>query len=280
MAPRRKKQKTNHAPAAADATVRSTTQPAIDRLPTELLQMSFEYLSFHDLIRCRHVCGKWLLRIPGNDTDLRKKLFLTTDLPPWTRELHIQAANYLSKPFGHTFAMEPNRPRIVTRDYYPERLQTNPILKIDKSRIMLTYPSFRFSSVEQLREKATSLKSRVDKGLWTDMLICVPPVQKAELRFAIFAGGFRVGFTRTLADNRGIRLQSLVDSLRSLLKEVADKLTIHKVALRYKSIIEIFDWLGNCEEGDGTFEVPERTRVMETRITKEGHMHMVWSRMG
>jgi len=132
--------------------------------------------------------------------------------------------------------------------------------------------------MEQLRRIATSLESRVDEGLWTDMLICVPPVQKLELRLTIYTPGFCAHLTRTLADSRGIRFQDLVASFRSLLKEVAEKLLIHKVTLQHKKrIIEIFDWLGGGENGDGTFENFPRDGFMQTEITRDGSLRRMRS---
>ena len=288
MAPRRKKQKTNHAPAAADDTVQSTTQPAIGRLPMETMETIFIYLGFHDLIRCRHVCREWSLYIPETSPELKKILFLTSDLPPWKDELRIQARNYFAKDEGDTFNMSPALPLIETR---ARGLHVNPtILKLKWNK--LVYPGLRqfsptsrygiyvldFTSMEQLRRIATSLESKVDEGLWTDMLICVPPVQKLELRLTIYTPGFCAHLTRTLADDRGIRFQGLVSSLRSLFKEVAENLMIHKVTLQHKKrIIEIFDWLGGGENGDGTFENFPRNGFMNTEITRDGSLRRMRS---
>ncbi|KAI4604770.1 hypothetical protein J4E80_010926 [Alternaria sp. BMP 0032] len=283
MAPRRKKQKTKRAPAAVDGTVRSTTQPTIDSLSIETMQTVFSYLGFHDLIRCRHVCRKWSLYIPETSPELKKILFLTSDLPPCKHELRIQARNSFAKDAGDTFNVSPALPRIETR---APGLHVNPIfLQLKWNKLVIPglrqfSPTSRygiyvldFTSMEQLRSIAISLESKVDEGLWTDMLICVPPVQKLELRLTIYTPGFCAHLTRTLADNRGIRFQDLVASLRSLLKEVTEKLIIHKVTLQHKKrIIEIFDWLGGGEDGDGTFENFPRDGSMQTEITRDGSL--------
>jgi len=290
MAPRRKKQKTKHARAAADATARSITNPARERLPTELLQMIFEYLNFDELMRCTRVYRKWAACIPGDNSKLREILFLTTNVPLWKDELHIKAHNFFSKDRGDSFHMTPTLPLITTKIpklqinpwfedtrwnklVYLERLRPKPTPSIRRTGCPY---AFAFSSVKQLRQMATSLESSVDEGLWTDMLVCIPPVQKLELKVDIYLSSCCATLTRTLADNRGIRFKRLVDSLRSLLKEVAENLMIHKVTLRNRRIIEIFEWLGDGEDGDGTFVTFRHTSIMETEITKEGHLRKVW----
>lgn len=80
MAPRKKKkQKTRSSPSAAADIVPDITQSASERLPTELLQMIFEYLSLYDLIRCTQVCKTWGRCLPGDHLKLSKALFLRGD---------------------------------------------------------------------------------------------------------------------------------------------------------------------------------------------------------
>jgi hypothetical protein len=286
MAPRRKKQKIEHALDAADATVRRISEPASERVPTEVLQIIFGYLGFYDLMRCRHVSRKWSLLIPGDDPGLKEILFLTTKLPPWTDELQVQARKHFSKNRGHTFCMSPGRLHIVTST---SKLQINPLflsprwnqfaypgLREPPPKVRFSWHEFDFTSVEQLRQIAASLESRVDEGLWTDMLICAPPVRSLKLRLTVYLGSFCVHFRRTLTDNRGIRFQGLVDLMRILLKEIAEKIMIHKITLRYKKVVEIFDWLGDCAERHDAFEVFQKVRIMETMITDAGDVRMVW----
>lgn len=238
MAPRKKKQKARPAPSAADDIVPDMTLPASERLPNELLQLIFEYLSFYDLIRCTQVSRTWARCLPGDHSKLREALFLRGDQSANTEGPLRLEFNF--RIVGNVVRLEDNVLPILLYGFFEEKIKcdtggstcVNPIISRHEQLYHIVHSGhqphklesfflYGFDTLERLRSITTRLKHITDCGTWRKMLVCVPAVTKLNVIFSVSGVG-TINQTRTLEDRRGVRMQSLVALIRAFLQEVGD----------------------------------------------------------
>jgi len=230
MAPPRKKQKTVHRRAAVGPIPQFTPQRASERLPNEILQTIFEYLSFYDLIRCTQVCKTWARCLPGDYSELHKALFLRGDQSTCTEGTPLRL-HFHYEISGHVMRSPRALPDL---SYHLEErgvkfavgtsTHVNPLISRHKQLYNIVHPGckaywlYLFTSLDHLQSITRDLRNVTDCGTWRDMLVCVPAVTKLGVKFSV--GG--VGETRTIEDRRGVRMQSLVLLIRAFLQEMGD----------------------------------------------------------
>ena len=238
MAPKKEKQTPRPVTSTADDIVPDKTQPANERVPTEVLQMIFEYLDFYDLIRCIQVCQRWAKCLPGDESKLRNALFSQDGQSACTARslrlnIHFDIKGYLVRLSGNLlpYICWALREKEIKFDTGGSTC-VNPIISRQKQLYHIVHSGhelhknislyrYKFKKLEDLRSITSYLGNITDCGNWKDMLVCVPAVTKLEVVLSVGGVGTHCP-PRTIEDSRGVRMQSLVALIRVFLQELVD----------------------------------------------------------